>query len=149
MFPSNTSFYSNQTQECCLCGFAPLSYKILSQFSFSYKSQVCQGRIPILLSRKQNIFPKSVSAFSFFIRNGPQWSPSVAKRVKRDSVAVSCRMKEPERKAEESFGKPSTRDPSSLHCLGSLSFLLSCFLSLQLQSIVFRNTSLWNFHLLK
>lgn len=150
MFPSNTSFYSAKLKVLSLW-FCFMVVKFCPQFSFSCRSG-CQRKVPILLSRKQNIFPKIVSAFSFFIRNGPNGHPQLQKSVRKSFCCCSAAVWEGDRRGRlrRALGKPSTRDPSSLHCLGSLSFLLSCFMpSTSKVYCVYRNTSLWNFHLLK
>lgn len=111
MFPSNTSFYSAKLKVLSLW-FCFMVVKFCPQFSFSCRSG-CQRKVPILLSRKQNIFPKIVSAFSFFIRNGPNGHPQLQKECEKEILLLfSCRMgRRQERKAEESFGEAQHQGP--------------------------------------
>ena len=111
MFPSNTSFFSTKLKVLSLW-FCFVVVKFCPQFSFSCRYGG-QRKVPILLSRKQNIFPKTISAFSFFTRNGPKGYPQLQKSVRKRFCGCSAAVWEGDRRGglRRALGKPSIRDP--------------------------------------
>ena len=109
MFPSNTSFFSAKLKVLSLW-FCFVVVKFCPQFSFTCRYGG-QRKVPILLSRKQNILPKTVSAFSFFTRNGPNGYPQLQKSVRKRFCGCSAALWEGDRRGglRRALGKPSIR----------------------------------------